>query len=143
MTHEGPMQPQRDRGADDGSSSDYLRDLEHKRLRALVDGDIEVAAALHAADFQLITPNGDALSKEQYLRGIAAGDLTYLVFEPVSSIAVRVAGQMAVIRYESQIEIIVGGAPVPRARYWHTDLYEERDGQWQAVWSQATYIQDV
>jgi len=26
-------------------------------------------------------------------------------------------------------------------RYWHTDLYERRDGQWQVVWSHATEIQ--
>ena len=25
-------------------------------------------------------------------------------------------------------------------RFWHTDMYDLRDGRWQAVWSQATRI---
>ena len=25
-------------------------------------------------------------------------------------------------------------------RFWHTDIYELRDGRWQVVWSQATRI---
>ena len=28
-----------------------------------------------------------------------------------------------------------------RDRFWHTELYEVREGRWQAVWSQATRIQ--
>jgi hypothetical protein len=24
--------------------------------------------------------------------------------------------------------------------FWHTDIYEKRDGHWQAVWSHATRI---
>jgi len=44
----------------------------------------------------------------------------------------------AVIRYRSVIEGVVGGRPIPRGRYWHTDAYERRGGRWQVVWSQAT-----
>ena len=51
----------------------------------------------------------------------------------ISPIRVRVHGDSAVIRYESDLEI--HGS---RGHYWHTDLYEKRDGQWQIVWSQAT-----
>ena len=55
-------------------------------------------------------------------------------------IQVRLYGDAAVIRYQSELEIVVGGERVPRGRYWHTDSYEKRDGQWQIVWSQATAI---
>ena len=41
----------------------------------------------------------------------------------------------------SQLEIVVQGNHIPRQRYWHTDLYERREGRWQVVWSQATGIQ--
>ncbi len=87
---------------------------------------------------QLINPRGEALSKEQYLGGIASGQLDYLVWEPESSIEVRLYGQAAVIRYQSQLEIVVQGQKVPLQRYWHTDSYEKRNGRWQVVWSQAT-----
>lgn len=120
------------------AEADLIRASERERLRALVGADVEAARQLHADDFQLINPRGGALSKEQYLGGIASGQLDYLVWEPESSIEVRLYGQAAVIRYQSQLEIVVQGQKVPLQRYWHTDSYEKRNGRWQVVWSQAT-----
>jgi hypothetical protein len=49
---------------------------------------------------------------------------------------------VAVIRYRAQLRISVKGLPnAPSGRFWHVDLYEKRNGRWQAVWSQATQIQ--
>ena len=121
------------------TEADLIRATERERLRALVAANMEVARQLHADDFQLINPLGQSLSKEQYLGGIASGDLDYLVWEP-ESIEVRLYDQAAVIRYQSQLEIVVQGQKVPRQRYWHTDSYEKRNGRWQVVWSQATGI---
>ena len=122
------------------AEADLIRATERERLRALVEANMEVARQLHADDFQLINPRGGSLSKEQYLGGIASGQLDYLVWEP-ESIEVRLYGEAAVIRYQSQLEIVVQGQKVPRQRYWHTDTYEKRNGRWQVVWSQATGIQ--
>jgi hypothetical protein len=114
-----------------------LRATERERLRALVTADVERAARLHTADFQLINPLGGALTKEQYLGGISSGQIRYLYWEP-EAIAVRLYGDAAVIRYQSQLEIVVQGRHIPRQRYWHTDLYERHGMQWQVVWSHAT-----
>ena len=119
---------------------EHIRAIERARLRALVEANVDIAAQLHADDFQLVNPAGVALSKEQYLGGIASGHIDYRVWEP-DSIAVRVREQMAVIRYQAWLEIVVGGQAAPLRRYWHTDSYEQRDGRWQVVWSQATEIQ--
>jgi len=63
------------------------------------------------------------------------------VWEPISEIKVRLYGlNTAVIRYQSQTDIVVFGEK-SSIQNWHTDLYENRDGQWQVVWSQATTIQ--
>lgn len=124
----------------DLEQADRLRDLERIRLQALVRADMVVAGLLHAEDFQLITPMGAALSKEAYLGAIAAGDMTYRIFEPDGEIAVRLAGEMAVIRYRSRLEIIADGHLTPLTNYWHTDLYQRTAGSWQIVWSQATAI---
>jgi hypothetical protein len=117
--------------------AELLRSTERERLRALVTGDVERADQLHADDFQLINPLGGALSKEQYLGGISSGQIHYLYWEP-ESIAVRLYGDVAAIRYRSQLEIVVQGHHIPRQRYWHTDLYERHGVQWQVVWSHAT-----
>lgn len=124
----------------DHPDADILRAIERERLRALVAADVPRAGELHTDDFQLINPLGGVLSKEQYLEGIGSGQIDYLFWEP-ESIAVRIYGDVAVIRYQSQLEIVVQGRHVPRQRYWHTDLYERRAGRWQVVWSQATEIQ--
>jgi hypothetical protein len=117
--------------------AELLRSTERERLRALVTGDVERAKQLHTEDFQLINPLGGALSKEQYLGGIGCGQIRYLYWEP-ESIAVRLYGDVAALRYRSQLEIVVLGRHIPRQRYWHTDLYERHGAQWQAVWSHAT-----
>ena len=117
--------------------AELLRSTERERLRALVTGDVERAKQLHTEDFQLINPLGGVLSKEQYLGGIGSGQLRYLSWEP-ESIAVRLYGDVAVLRYRSQLDIMVQGRHIPRQRYWHTDLYERHGAQWQVVWSHAT-----
>lgn len=119
--------------------SDRLRQTEHRRLRALVGADMEVARQLHAVDFQLITPIGGALSKEQYLGAIASGQIKYLLWEP-GPIEVQLRGQVSFIRYQAELEVIFGGHHVAVSQYWHTDIYEQRAEGWQVVWSQATAI---
>lgn len=121
------------------SESDLLRETERTRLRALVDADIVRARQLHAPDFQLITPIGAALSKDEYLGAIESGQIRYLTWSP-ADIAVRLYDSVAVIRYRAQLEVVFSGHKVPLSDYWHTDAYERRDGQWMVVWSQATSI---
>jgi len=118
--------------------ADALRHLERERLRALVEADIQRARELHAQQFQLVNPRGETLTKDEYLGGIESGRLDYLLWEPVSDIAVRMYGNAAVIRYRSRLAIVVDGQRVPEAQYWHTDSYERHAGQWQVIWSQAT-----
>ena len=120
--------------------ADLIRATERERLRTLVAADVEAAASLHADDFQLITPRGDALSKVQYLEGVASGELNYVYWEPDSTIAVHVYGDAAIIRYRSQLEIVVAGQLIPRRSCWHTDCYERHDSQWRVLWSHATEI---
>ena len=118
---------------------EWLRHAERSRVRVLVAADEAAARLLHADDFQLITPIGSMLSREDYLGAIASGHMRYVSWEP-EAISVRLYGMAAVLRYQAQLEIVFAGHAVPRARYWHTDSYEWRDGRWQAVWSQATAI---
>ena len=127
---------------DSSPEAESIRDTERARLRALVDGDIAMARQLHAAEFQLITPIGMALSRDDYLGAIATGQIKYLVWEP-GPIAVRHYQSHAVIRYRARLEVVFGGHRVAHGDYWHTDTYEHRDGQWMVVWSQATAISQM
>ena len=117
--------------------ADQLRSIERSRLRALSAPDLDLAGRLHAAQYELITPAGTALSKEQYLGSIATGGLVYRVFEPVSDIAVRGGAGWALLRYQARITLDEGEHAADFV-CWHLDSYELIDGRWQAVWSQAT-----
>jgi len=120
--------------------TDQLRGLERQRLRSLVDADMDVARRLHADDFQLITPTGGVASKDEYLGLIESGEVDYLEWEP-EEIEIRLYDDAAVVRYRASLRIVVRGQPdAPTGHFWHMDVYERRNGQWQAVWSQATQI---
>jgi len=119
---------------------DVIRSIETKRLRALQDADLDAAKAFHADDYQLITPSGSPMTRDEYLGAVASGILDYIVFEAVSPIAVRLYRDAAVIRYETHIESAWNGVRGRGGRFWHTDVYEKRDGRWQVVWSQATPV---
>jgi hypothetical protein len=121
------------------AGADRIREIERVRLRSLVTPDLELARSLHADDYQLITPGGRTYSKEEYLGGIESGELDYLVFEPTSEISVLARGEIAIVRYQVAIEMRFPGGR-DEGRFWHTDVYDMRDGRWQAVWSQATRI---
>ena len=117
-------------------AASVLPDLERLRLRALASGDTETAASLHADDYQLITPNGLPMTKDDYLGDVRSGRLPYRVFEPVSDITVLGEAPLAVLRYQARISFDDG----PGFTVWHTDCYRLRNGRWQVVWSQATRI---
>lgn len=124
------------------AEADHIRDVERTRLRALIESDMETARQLHAVDFQLITPSGRALSKDEYLSAVADGHIRYVLWQP-GSIGVRMHDGVALIRYRAQLEVVASGHHGPAFQCWHTDAYEKRDGRWQVVWSQATEIKSM
>lgn len=119
-----------------GSAASHLPDIERRRLRALADGDVATAAPLHADDYQLITPNGSAMTRDDYLGDVESGRLPYRVFEPVSDIVVLGDAPVAILRYRARISFDDG----PGFTCWHTDCYRLQDERWQVVWSHATQI---
>jgi len=85
----------------------------------------------------LVHDDAGGFSKTDYLRGIASGEIRYLVWEPEEIIAL-VRGDAGCVRYRSTIHMRFKGHEAPPARYWHTDYYEKRESKWQVVLSQAT-----
>jgi ribosomal protein S18 acetylase RimI-like enzyme len=113
--------------------ADFFRALECRRTQALVDRDMERARSMHAPEYQLVTPGGRAFTREEYLGEIEAGNLPYAKWE-LGEIDVRVATDMAIVRYRARLEFASGRV----VHCWHTDSYERRGAAWLAVWSQAT-----
>lgn len=123
------------------NAADQLRAIERQRLRSLVDADLPAARRYHAVDFELINPDGGTMSKEQYLGRIADGSLKYLLWEP-EEIRVRLYRNSAVLRYRAHLKVSVKGSAGRDVHFWHTDLYEKRNGQWQIVWAHAAMVKE-
>ena len=121
------------------STDEDLRSLERTRLRALVERDIELARALHSSEFQLITPRGSTYSRESYLQAVEVGKIVYLKWE-AAGILVRRLGNVALLRYQAELEMPSTSGEPSSFACWHTDSYELHNGFWQVVWSQATLI---
>lgn len=118
---------------------DQIRAIERSRLRSLVERNMELAWQLHAPDFQLVTPGGNAFARGQYLGKIEAGTLRYLRWEP-GPMDVRMRGETALIRYQATLELDSGDGHGTPFRCWHINSYELNETRWQVVWSQATAI---
>jgi hypothetical protein len=117
-------------------SAAFFQALETTRTQALVQKDMPLAWRLHAPDYQLITPAGKVFERQAYLDAVADGSLAYAAWQ-VGAIAVRSSPAMALVRYAARITFDSGRV----VALWHTDSYELQDGQWLAVWSQATVDQ--
>ncbi len=93
-----------------------------------------VIEELHAPEYELITPAGKVLRRKAYLEAIGREPF-YSDWE-VGDMAFRISAEMAIVRYKARLRFPSGREVV----CWHTDAYEKRAGQWQAVWSQATEL---
>ena len=116
-----------------------LRQLEARRIEAILARNMPLLRQLHAPDYQLITPSGVTFSRERYLGDIESGNLRYLRWA-AGEMDVRAIAQMAILRYQATLELHRGDGTGTPFLCWHTDSYELRDGVWHAVWSQATAV---
>src|SRR5688500_11058583 len=109
--------------APDKALAAELRANAERRLKAFCAAGQVVCEALHAPYYQLISPGGATLAKDEYLGQIADGSLHYRRFEPEGDIVVLVLGPSAVaLRYRAAIDAVFpAGHDVDR--FWHTDIY--------------------
>ena len=113
---------------------EFFRALEARRTRAIVERDLEAIEALHAPEYQLITPSGRSYDRTSYLE-LITGEPFYAAWDH-GPMEVRVSVDMAVVRYRARITLASGRV----VECWHTDTYERRGAAWLAVWSQATEL---
>jgi ketosteroid isomerase-like protein len=69
--------------------------------RALTRRDFDALSALYADDYMLVRPDGSILSKEQVLRDLQSGGLTFTSIE-IDNVNVRVYGETALLTGDSR-----------------------------------------
>ncbi|WP_197507207.1 nuclear transport factor 2 family protein [Mitsuaria sp. 7] len=113
---------------------DFFPALEIRRTRALVERDMPVIESLHAPEYELISPAGRLLRRDEYLALIAEAPF-YSGWEH-SDMQVRASEDLAVLRYRARLSFPSGKV----VDCWHMDVYERRAAGWMAVWSKATAV---
>jgi hypothetical protein len=91
-----------------------LKALEISRLRALVEADAKILDDVHASEFVLVNPSGGVWSKARYIGGVLTGEINYRRFDAISDIEIVLEGNLAVLRYQSAIDIHVAGQEAGR-----------------------------
>ncbi len=115
---------------------EYFVELEKERTRAIVARDRAAIEAMHAPEYELVTPAGCVLPRARYLELIAQAPF-YSAWEH-GAMQVRVTPGMAAVKYQAKLTFSQGKV----LECWHTDIYELRGSLWLAVWSQATQMPD-
>ena len=121
-------------------TDDELRALEQQRIAAITGKDADALQRLLADDYHLINPGGQQVGKFDLVNGIREGFISYSLWEVDGAMAVVSSETMAVVRYRASLQVTVQGEAQPPQRLWHTEVYQQRDGAWQAVISQDTRI---
>ena len=116
-----------------------LRTLATTEFQAFVTADSSQLDHILAPDFTLITPSGDAWSRQKLLTSIGSGELSLQTFQPRSTIEVRLDCEAAVLTYQSEVDVTFGSMHY-RHEARHVDVYERRDSQWLKVWAQTTAV---
>jgi Domain of unknown function (DUF4440) len=119
------------------SDVQIIRETELARIKALTANDIEKARSLHGDDFRLKAPNGETLTKDEYLEAVSSGRLDYVLWEAISPVEVTVTGDEASVRYRSRIGF--AGSFGGTTEQTHNDTYALRNGKWVIVRSVTVF----
>jgi ketosteroid isomerase-like protein len=113
-----------------------IQDLEMRRYRAMVEGDVTALERILADDLTYSHSNGWTQTKSEFINSIRRGELAYEEIKP-DALEVRVYGRTAVVTGRAHVKAKVKGQDVSiELRF--LDVYIQRQGSWQMVaWQSA------
>jgi len=124
-----------------GSPADTeLKTLEQQWLDAYVKGDAAFIKTIEAEDYSVVEPDGSVLSKAGDVKAVT--DKTFaLKSASMSEIKVRMLGEnYACVTGLVKLSGTDDGKDIT-GTYRGVDVFEKKDGKWQAVTSQTTKVQ--
>ena len=111
--------------------------LERQWIEAFQQSDTITLKQILADDFVFTDPNGLLKTKEQWLSELSSGTLTVERLN-IDDIQVKVSGDVASadVLLSMKAKSVEGGYD---GQYHSVDMYEKRDGRWQATVSGAKH----
>ena len=118
------------------SGEQAVRQVEDRRIKAMIDDDLATLDAVLADDLTYGHSNGVVDTKASYLETLRSGKTKYQTIERLPSV-VRVYGDTAIVTGMATVGLRGQAAPFT-LRY--TLAYVMRDGQWRMVAWQSTRL---
>ncbi len=117
-----------------------IRNLELRRFKAMVDGDVETLELLLAPDMSYSHANGWTQTKKEFIDAIRRGELKYEEMK-ADALQVRVYGASAVVTGRASVKANTKGQGQALVLRF-LDVYVKRRGRWQMVaWQSARLAQ--
>ena len=121
--------------------AEVLRGIEERLARAWVEGDRSFIEQILADDWSVTDLTGRVLTKAEVLKEAFGSDDRKIASMQIDDINVRAFGDWAIVTGRTQASgEYQGNAVEVMLRF--TDVFAYRDGNWQAVASQATLINE-
>lgn len=115
-----------------------LMKIERELGDALIQGNSPLLEIYLAETFVFTSPNGNILSKTQVIGDVKIGSLK-MESSKREDMKVQIYGNTAVVTYSSTDKGAFKGKDISGQYRW-TDVFENRNGQWQLVSQQGTPI---
>jgi len=115
-----------------------LIQAEHDGVKAFMAGDAKAVAEWEADEYVYTSPEGEVSGKAEDVSALKDGSLTYTTFE-IGDLKAMVFGDAGVVIGRSDSKGRYKGRDFGGTQRF-TDTYVKRDGRWQIVSSQETYI---
>ncbi|MFB3916025.1 MAG: DUF4440 domain-containing protein [Terriglobales bacterium] len=119
-----------------GPIVDQLKKIEDEWTKALLNKDKAAIARIEAEDYTFIDPSGHIANKQEDLKSMDDLNFTSMSTEDVSY---RSYGDAAIVTGIARVKGTEKGKDIS-GDYRFTDVFANRNGQWQAVSSQLTRI---
>ena len=113
-------------------------DLDKKRMHAMAQKDIATLNALLSDDLVYTHSTARLDTKESLIKGMESGATVYTAVEP-SDVKAQDLGEAVVLTGVARISVLSRGNPNTFSVRF-TDVYANKDGQWQMVTWQSTRL---
>ncbi|MBI3649520.1 MAG: nuclear transport factor 2 family protein [Acidobacteria bacterium] len=120
------------------TDEEAVKNLEFELIEACVKADLERLDHILADNFIFTDPDGLNLTKAQWLKGMESGQLIFEALQ-ITALAVRIEKNIATASVHIRARI---NAQETRYHgdYSAMDIYEKRNGRWQAILSTANPV---
>jgi hypothetical protein len=115
-----------------------IRQLENRRIQAMLKVDTEELSQLLADDLTYTHSSGQVDSKSQLIESLKSGERKYRMIEP-QDVKVRIYGDAAVVTGRAKLKTVSKGQE-SSFQVQFTDVYAKKKGHWQMVAWQSSRL---